>query len=108
MKNFGSATCLVCAINADNAGPNLKTPPQQYHKTPEAADCVAYAPDIVVLGPFGKHDALSPVGWGDTKPKVTYDSPPTFTADDWKTGLGEMQVTYQDPQQLDLNFQGCH
>ena len=92
VKNFGSATCLVCSVNAETAGPKLKTPPQLYHLTPEAADCVAYEPDIVVLGPFGKHDALSPIGWGDAKPRPSYNSPPTFTEDDWKLGLHDMSV----------------
>jgi hypothetical protein len=35
-------------------------PWQVYSETAEAAQCVAFGPDVVVLGPFGKHDALGP------------------------------------------------
>lgn len=58
--------------------------------SPAAAECLAFKPDIVVLGPFGKHDALSPIGWGNERPKVTYDSLPKFQEDDYYSGLHEM------------------
>jgi hypothetical protein len=31
--NFGYATCLVCGVNEESAGPKLKSPPQVYQKT---------------------------------------------------------------------------
>ena len=49
-----------------------------------------FRPDIIVLGPFGKHDALSPIGWGNERPKVTYDTPPQFQEEDYFNGLREM------------------
>jgi hypothetical protein len=80
VANFGAAACFVCAANdAAEEGPTVV-----YQKTTEASECLAFGPDIVVLGPFGKHDALAPGEHGD------YERAPTFTADDWATGMQEM------------------
>ena len=78
--NFGAPGCYVCPANeAADKGPTVV-----YQKTPAARECLASDPDIVVLGPFGKHDALAPGERGK------YDAPPTFTADDWAAGMQEM------------------
>ena len=71
----------VCAKNEAAAGPNLKSPPVVYQKTPAAAECAAFEPDIIVLGPFGKHDAMSPIGWGkEAQKNGGYDNPAPFTS----------------------------
>ena len=78
--NAGAPACYVSPANeAADDGPTVV-----YHKTAQAAECLAGEPDIVVLGPFGKHDALAPGETGD------YDGPPTFTADEWSAGMQAM------------------
>eukprot|EP01051_Picozoa_sp_SAG22_P001139 SAG22_NODE_41_length_25488_cov_6.133719_14_plen_239_part_00 len=86
--NFGAASCFVCPANEAAAGP--KDPTVVYQKTAAAQECLDFEPDIVVLGPFGKHDALSPSGWGTAEEKLGYERAPNFTADDWAAGLQEM------------------
>ncbi len=81
----------VCATYEAAAGPNLKSPPVVYQKTPAAAECAVFEPDIIVLGPFGKHDAMSPIGWGkEAQKNGGYDRPAPFTAEEWRSDLGAM------------------
>ena len=65
VENFGFATAVVTAAVGDPAkegGGKARV----YSETEEAAACAAFAPDIIVLGPFGKHDALGPFSTHDT------------------------------------------
>ena len=51
----------------------------------EAAECAAWEPDVVLLGPFGKHDSL-----GQYPPPpdgARYDDPATFTEEEYKSEL---------------------
>ena len=53
VQNFGFPTAVVCARNApDVEGGKAK----QYLDTDEAKACAEWGPDLVLLGPFGKHD----------------------------------------------------
>jgi hypothetical protein len=80
VKNVGAASCFVCpALEAAEPGSTVV-----YQKTPQAQQCLDFKPDIIVLGPFGKHDALAP------SEKGGYEGDPTFTAEEWTAGLQEM------------------
>ena len=85
VENFGFPTAVVCSKNApDVEGGKAK----QYLDTDEAKACAEWQPDIVVLGPFGKHDAL-----GQYPPPpggARYDEPPTFSEEEFYTELKEM------------------
>jgi len=85
VKNFGFPTAVVCSTNApDVEGGKAK----QYLDTVEAKACAEWQPDIVILGPFGKHDAL-----GQYPPPpggARYDEPPTFSEEEFYTELKEM------------------
>lgn len=74
VKNFGFPTAVVCSKNApDVQGGKAK----QYLDTDEAKECSEWQPDVVILGPFGKHDAL-----GQYPPPpggARYDEPATFS-----------------------------
>ena len=54
----------------------------------EAAECAAWEPDVVLLGPFGKHDSL-----GQYPPPpdgARYDDPATFTEEEFKSELDDV------------------
>jgi hypothetical protein len=83
--NFGFATAVVTSIVSDmaKAGKDGKQGKARvYNETEEAAACVAFRPDVVVLGPFGKHDALGPFSTHNN-----YDDAPLFSPAEYTTGL---------------------
>lgn len=88
VANFGAASCFVCPANEAATGPKDAT--VVYQKTEAAQQCLDFEPDIIVLGPFGKHDALSPSGWGTTEEKLGYERAPNFSSDEWAAGLQQM------------------
>ena len=79
--NFGFATAVVTQAVA---GPAVAGggKARLYQETQAAAQCIAFEPDILVLGPFGKHDALGPFSTHDT-----YDAEPLFSMDEFTAGL---------------------
>ena len=65
VSNFGFPTAVVTeAVSrpAETGGGKARL----YSETEQARLCAAWQPDIVVLGPFGKHDALGPFSTHDT------------------------------------------
>ena len=61
---------------------------KQYMDTDEAAACAEWKPDIVVLGPFGKHDALGQ--YPPPKGGARYDAPASFTTEEYYAELKEL------------------
>ena len=83
--NFGFATAVVTNIVSDlaKAGKDGKQGKARvYSETAEAAACVAFRPDVIVLGPFGKHDALGPFSTHNN-----YDDDPLFGPKEYTAGL---------------------
>jgi hypothetical protein len=65
VSNFGFPTAVVTeAVSrpAEAGGGKARL----YSETEPARLCAAWRPDVVVLGPFGKHDALGPFSTHDT------------------------------------------
>ena len=61
---------------------------KQYLDTEEAKECAEWQPDLVILGPFGKHDAL-----GQYPPPpggARYDEPATFSEEEFYAELKGM------------------
>jgi hypothetical protein len=90
--NFGYASAYVCSVCVDAAGPGMPewAPSLLWHKSPPAAACAEFLPDVILLGPFGKHDCLAPFGWLDRMDEESYDRAPLFTQENWEAGLREM------------------
>ncbi len=83
--NFGFATAVVTSVVSDiaKAGKDGKQGKARvYSETDAAAACVAFQPDVVVLGPFGKHDALGPFSTHNN-----YDDEPLFEPEEYTAGL---------------------
>lgn len=88
VENFGFATAVVTSQVGDlaKAGQDGKQGKARvYAETDEAAACVAFGPDVIVLGPFGKHDALGPFSTHNN-----FDDAPLFTADEYADGLKKL------------------
>lgn len=61
---------------------------RRYLNTDEAKACAAWQPDLVILGPFGKHDALGQ--YPPPKGGARYDEPPTFSEEEFYAELKGM------------------
>ena len=61
---------------------------RRYLNTDEAKACAAWQPDLVILGPFGKHDVLGQ--YPPPKGGARYDEPPTFSEEEFYAELKGM------------------
>ena len=93
VRNFGFATAVVVSHNAPDVEGGKAI---QYLNTDEAKECAEWGPDLVILGPFGKHDAL-----GQYPPPpggARYDEPATFTEEQFYSELKGMVEWAQGTQ----------
>jgi hypothetical protein len=82
VQNFGFPMATACRKNAPAGGKTTF-----FVDTAEAAQCVVFRPNVIVLGPFGKQDTLGPFRSDD----VYGDQPwQLFSQDEYAGGLKEL------------------